>query len=204
MNNMSRSSRYQYLYIILGIVLILLIPHVYYTEYSKAKPGGEMPLSKIKEVSRVIEAKVVDDKIIFKMTIYYNESVFNAIVSNWDEYVKMLSIDISRFISRSIKATGLNIYRDDTTFSVVVTLEIDGAISRFGYECAGNFAWLLRPLNLDLVYSHFKGFNDRLVWFGEIKGVYYEISILLPMQNNRYSEWSHPNGYSYVNIWWRC
>lgn len=212
MNNMSMIQRYKYLYIILGIALILLIPHIYYTEYSKARLSGgiwnigseELSVSEVKEISRVIEAKVVGDKILFKMTIYYNESVYKVIVDNWDTYTNLFSKDISKFINPSIKTTNLNIEHEDNTFSVSITFEVHGAISRYGYECAANFAWLLRPLDLDLIYSHFKGFNDRLVWSGELDGVYYEITILLPMQNSPYSEWAHPNGYSYVNIWWRC
>jgi len=212
MNSMNIVRRYQYLYIILGITFILLLPYLYYTTYSIAKPikevwkmkGGEKSLSKIEGISRIIDARIEGDKILFKMTIYYNVTVFNIIINNWDQYTHIITSELSMFMTRSISIKNLDIKYNDITFSVIITFDVYNAISRYGNECAARFTWLLRPLDLDLIYNDFKGYNNRLVWFGELNGVYYEVSILLPMQGKPYSKWSHPAGFSYVNVWWPC
>ena len=170
MNIIDIVRKHQYLYIILGIALILMLPYLYYTTYSITKPIKEMPLSEIKEIRRTIEVRIKDDIIFFKMTIYYNASAFNVIIDNWSQYTHSIVNDVSRFMEKPVNAKNLDIKFQNITFSVIVTFKVYNAISRYGNECSASFTWLLNPLNLNLIYNDFKGYNNRIVWYGEVNG----------------------------------
>lgn len=193
-------------FVIIAVIVVGLVIFLYYTNQPSPTTYKVENVENVNMTKWVIETRIEDDYIVCEMTIYYNQTDFKRIMDNWDQYKTMLESNISQFKEPSTSIRDLNIKYIVNSFSVHIYFKVLGALTKDSYhhQCRATFLWLLRPLGLDFIDDHFQEFNDRLTWSGELNGVYYDITILLPKQDKPYKACASDVGHCHGHVWWPC
>lgn len=126
----------------------------------------------------------------------YLTSLLSSVASKWPAYGVTAS-DWEVELSTSCTGTTKEI-----KWRIVLHGQVHGAVSVSGNRYLAHFQWLLTPLGLDFIDSHFVEREDGLFWQGELSGVPTTITVRVPACPVPYYAWHEPNGHCHAHVWW--
>jgi len=185
-------------------VVILVVIVLSLTAYEGFQYRGEKEFKGIKPkpFKEIIITRISDTKILCNIKMYYQGKIFMDVIGKWSYYKNLFTRFLSIFGGYGIKLSNIIIKYNQRRYYIELNFTVYGAINIFENKCEADFLWLLNPLGLDFIDSHFKEYNDRLTWYGYINNTLYYIIILLPKQEKPYTAWGEPVGHCHGHIWW--
>ncbi len=126
----------------------------------------------------------------------YLTSLVNSVTSGWSTY-EVTTSDWQVELCASYTATTKKL-----TWTTVLHGQVHGPVSVSDGRYLARFQWLLTPLGLDFIDSHFAERKDGLFWQGEISGVPTTITVKVPPRPVPYYAWHEPNGHCHAHVWW--
>ena len=154
-----------------------------------------------KPLERIIVTGINGSVIQYREAAVYDEVAFKTIVKGWDEASdKVVDIVLNRYKgTKIVDAKAHYIEGNDT---IVVEFRVLGKAWSEDNRGYADFLWLLTPLRLDFIDSHFEETNEGLFWNGILDGVNTSVKVLLPPQSVPYRAWQEPIGHCHGHVWW--
>lgn len=129
-------------------------------------------------------------------SVGYLSSLVGSVASGWSAYGVTTS-DWQVELCASYTAATKKL-----TWTTVLQGQVHGPVSASNGRYMARFQWLLTPLGLDFIDSHFAERKDGLFWQGEISGIPTAITVKVPMRSVPYYAWHEPNGHCHAHVWW--
>jgi hypothetical protein len=169
---------------------------------TKPKPS---PLFHLKENAVEINIKVEAEGVVlhYQEERFWSDDQFLKILQNKDEFKSNLTEQFNESLSTYGKHMyNVNVEFNETKKSTILKCDVHDAASKSGKDYYATFEWLLEPLGLDFIDSHFKESKNGLSWEGAVHDIPTTVLAQLPPRDSIYEAWHHPNGHCHAHAWW--
>ncbi len=147
---------------------------------------------------RVITTSIKDSIITYTEWRYYSKpSLTTQTIKALRE--KVTNEIMGTYSGINITNLSISVYPNNT---IKIVFAVSGKVWLSGNGKYADFLWLLTPLGLDFIESHFNETNHGLYWVGTLNNVSTEINVLLPKQATVYKAWGGAVGHCHGHVWW--
>ncbi len=159
-------------------------------------------LTTVKPVLRVIDTWIRGTVIRFREVLFFNVSEFKIVVREWPRFREVLRSYVAKTFGENVELANVTIDLNTSARCVTIEFDVVGRVWVSDGEVTADFLWLLTPLGLDFIESHFEETNHGLFWRGVIDGVETLVNVYLPKQPVAYRAWGEPVGHCHGHAWW--